>query len=537
MKTKFPLLFSTVLVCTSTLLAQPKISIPSFSRQENDLTARINAPKKDQNGDVCAIIKVVTPETGFIWEPDRLGIIAVETKVGEYWLYVPWGAKHLTIKHEKFGILRDYMYPIPIEKATVYILQLVTEQQAPQHLVINVEPAEASVYLNGQFVKTGTYQDKVNPGSYPYRVDAPLYHTETGKIEVVDAEIVLNVKLKPAFGYISVKTAPEQDAKVYIDGKLELQTTPYLSAPFASGEHRLQVIKEMYQQSAQIVTVRDGEVTELNLILKPNFANVNITAPAEAVIYINDERKGTGNWQGRLNVGIYSLKATLDNHRPAIQNIEIIAGDKPTVDLQPIPITGSLDVTTEPSGATIAIDGKIVGTSPNTISKLLIGDYMVVLNKVGYPPMNKKVTISEGKRTELNEALISDTPVKLVENPVVSNVNNSNNQKAATKDCEEKEIGDFCFTNRKNFVVDLIYGKGPLFPTVADGKITIQPGQTSCLYELQDGAWRYYYSDPSRRVHTGYAQSTVGGFDDTAPATVSGQFMVEKCKSQTLIIQ
>ena len=537
MKIKFQLVFSLLLVCSSTLLAQPKMRIPSFSRQENDLTARVDAPKKDQNGDVCAIIKVVTPETGFNWEPDRLGIIAVETKVGEYWLYIPWGAKRLTIKHEKFGVLRDYMYPIPIEKATVYILELVAEQPVQQHLVIHTEPADASVYLNGQFVATGTYQADVKPGSCPYRVEAPLYHTESGKIEIVDSEIVLNVKLKPAFGYLSVTTTPEQDAKITIDVNLLFQTTPYQSAPLASGEYRLQVIKDMYQPSAQIVTVRDGQVTELNLVLKPNFANVNITAPTEAVIYINDERKGTGTWQGRLNVGAYSVKATLDNHRPAIQNIEVVSGDKPTIDLQPIPITGSLDVMTEPSGATIAIDGKIVGTSPNSISKLLIGDYMVVLNKVGYSPINKKVTINEGKRTELNEILINNTPIRPSGNSTVSDANNSNNQKTASKDCEEKEIGDFCFTNRKNFVVDLIYGKGPLFQTVADGKITIQPGQTSCLYELQDGAWRFYYSDPSRRVHTGYAQSTVGGFDDTASATVSGQFMVEKCKSQTLIIQ
>lgn len=537
MNTKFLLLFSMVLVCVSTLFAQPKISIPSFSRQENDLSARIDAPKKDQNGDVCAIIKVVTPETGFNWEPDRLGIIAVETKVGEYWLYIPWGAKRLTIKHEKFGILRDYMYPIPIEKATVYVLELIVEQPVQQHLVINTEPADASVYLNGQFVTSGRYQSDVKPGIYTYRIEAPLYHAETGKIEIVDSEMVQTVKLKPAHGYLSVSTTPEQEAKVTIDGKLELQTTPYLSAPLASGDHRLQVIKEMYQPNAQIVTVRDGQVTELNLVLKPNFANVIITAPTEAAIYINDIQKGAGTWQGRLNVGVYTLKATLDKHRPAIQNIEVLSGDKPTVDLQPIPITGSLVVMTEPSGATIAIDGKIVGASPNTISKLLIGDYMVVLSQVGYPPVNKKITISDGNRTELNEILINNTPNRPSENSVASESNNSNNQKAANKDCEQKEIGDFCFTNRKNFVVDLIYGKGPLFPTVADGKITLQPGQTSCLYELQEGAWGFYYSDPSRRVHTGYAQSTVGGFDDTAPATVSGQFRVEKCKSQTLIIQ
>ena len=63
-KTLFPLLL--LLLGGSTLLAQPKISVKSFERKENDMTARIDAPKKDQNGDVCAIIKVVTLQTGFI---------------------------------------------------------------------------------------------------------------------------------------------------------------------------------------------------------------------------------------------------------------------------------------------------------------------------------------------------------------------------------------------------------------------------------------------------------------------------------------
>ena len=98
-KTQLPLLL--MLLWSSTLLAQPKISIKSFERKENDMTARIDAPKKDQNGDVCAIIKVVTPQTGFIWEPDGLGIVSAEYKTGQYWLYVPYGAKRLTIKHDK----------------------------------------------------------------------------------------------------------------------------------------------------------------------------------------------------------------------------------------------------------------------------------------------------------------------------------------------------------------------------------------------------------------------------------------------------
>ncbi|MCX6307716.1 MAG: PEGA domain-containing protein, partial [Bacteroidia bacterium] len=103
-----------------------EIAGKSFRKLESDLTARVDEPKKDQNGDLCAIIKVVTTQTGFGWEPDGLGIVAAVPKMGEFWLYIPYGAKRLTIKHPQLGILRDYLYPLPIEKATVYELVLIT---------------------------------------------------------------------------------------------------------------------------------------------------------------------------------------------------------------------------------------------------------------------------------------------------------------------------------------------------------------------------------------------------------------------------
>lgn len=38
------------------------------------MTARIDAPKKDQNGDVFAIIKVIATQIGF-WEINIVGIV------------------------------------------------------------------------------------------------------------------------------------------------------------------------------------------------------------------------------------------------------------------------------------------------------------------------------------------------------------------------------------------------------------------------------------------------------------------------------
>lgn len=81
-----------------------QISVQSFRKLETDLSARGSEGRTDQNGDRCAIIKIVTTETGFDFDPDALGSMGSIQKKGEVWLYVPYGARRLTIRHARLGI-------------------------------------------------------------------------------------------------------------------------------------------------------------------------------------------------------------------------------------------------------------------------------------------------------------------------------------------------------------------------------------------------------------------------------------------------
>lgn len=403
-----------------------EIAVKSFVKQETDMTAKIDAPVIDQNGDVCALIKVVTTQTGFNFDCGQLGIMKTVQKPAEIWIYVPYGTKKITITHAQLGKLSNYFFNQPIEKATVYEMVLtsgrvettVVEEISSQWLVIRPQPDNALIYVDDNFVKTGEYQGKLKPGSYTYRVEALLYHPEAGKVEVSDAKKELNVVLKPAFGYIDLTSSPEAGATVNIDGREQSKVTPFVSEPLASGEHTVQVVKDMFQPVVKRITVTDGQTTPINFTLTPNFAELSITAPADANLFVNNQQKGIGTWQGRLNTGVYSLEARKDKHRPAKQDIEVVAGDKRVVDLQPAPIYGSLDVMTTPSGASIALNQKEYGTTPNTVDKLLIGDYTVQLSKPGYATVNKTVTVTEGKSTEVNETLANGKAVTISSTPV-----------------------------------------------------------------------------------------------------------------------
>lgn len=126
-----------VICCPAALAQQSKIAVASFNRMETDITARVTAPKKDQNGEVCALIRIVTNVKDLMFEPDALGITARENKIGEIWLYVPRGARRISILHDQLGILRNYFYPDIIEKGTVYEMVLNTGDSEDKPVVEN----------------------------------------------------------------------------------------------------------------------------------------------------------------------------------------------------------------------------------------------------------------------------------------------------------------------------------------------------------------------------------------------------------------
>ncbi len=408
---KKTLFFCLLLFSITQLIAQQNLSVKSFKKLPNDLDARVNEPVKDQNGDKCAIIKVVTTQTGFSFDCGQIGIIKTVQKPSEIWVYLPYGAKRLTISHPNLGILRDYQIPVAVEKATVYELILISgtvvttvdETIASQWVVITPVPADAMIYINEKFVKKGIYQAKLKPGNYSYRIEAPKYHTEAGKIEIANIRKELAVQLKPAFGFITITSEPETGATIMIDGESINKTTQVGNMQLPSGNHTIQVIKDNYQPAVQKVSVTDGKTSTVNFLLNPNFSEISIKTHSNAEIFINNESKGKGVWIGRLASGIYSLEARMDKYKTARKDIDVVAGEKQEILLTPTPIYGAIDVVSVPAGATIGIDGKTYETTPNTIRDLEVGEHSIKLSKHGYENIEKKIIISEGKTTELSE--------------------------------------------------------------------------------------------------------------------------------------
>ena len=397
------------------------LSVKTFRLLSNDMTASsIEGKRIDQNNEVAALIKVVTAETGFVFEGGSLGIVDTKQKVGEIWVWVPRGLRKMTILHQDLGRLRDYQFPIEIEPERTYEMVLVSgttettikPSLRQQYLAFQITPPNATLEVNDQAWEVGsdgTAMKFVNFGTYTWRVQAPDYHPQAGKIVVNDPNNTqkVPVNLLPNFGWIEVTgEGLLQGASVYIDNMF-VGKAPCKSEAISSGQHLVRVSKERYEPYSEVVTVKDTETTKISPTLNAGFAEVTLQVDADAEIWVNNEKKGIRSWTGILGNGTYWIECKQENHDPSITTQEINASmNGRTIMLNPPhPIYGSLNVESTPAFASIFIDGEPMGETPKFVSELLVGQHELRLSKDGYVTRTETVVIVKGERTQVQAKL------------------------------------------------------------------------------------------------------------------------------------
>lgn len=420
-----------LLMFVATSLTAQNMSVASFRLLENDLTANTKGTMEtDFNGEVSALIKVVTTEKGFTFEGGMVGIVRVRQEIGEVWVYVPHGIKKITIRHDNLGVLRDYYFDIPIQKARTYEMVLttgrvetvVTHTVAKQFVVFNVNPADAIVELNDEVLSVdgdGVAQQLMPYGSYNYRVSRPNYHTEAGRITVTaEGKIEKNITLRPNYGWIKMSGSSDYNgAYVYIDNE-RVGQFPYTSKELKSGTHTVKVVKSMYKTYEQKVTVSDNETTELNVQLVANFANVTLAAGADCEIWVDGELRGKEQWSGPLQIGDYTVEVRKASHRNASEIVHISTTEERTVQLKsPTPIYASVEISSTPSRSTVYLDGKEVGTTPLLMNDVLVGSHRIVFKKEGYSSADKLVELQEGTENKVYVELSNMKEVSIVSYP------------------------------------------------------------------------------------------------------------------------
>lgn len=400
-----------LLAFVSGILSAQSLSVGKFQLLDNDLTANTRGTMKyDQNGEVAALIKVVTTETDFNFDVGSMGIVGTTQQKGEIWLYVPGGVQRITISHSKLGVLRNYYFPIPIEKGRTYELLLtssrvrtiIEDEVTAQYVVFKVTPQNAIVTIDNMpygLQPDGTVSQLLSYGKHSYRVDAPGFVSENGDVEVGSDRIILEVALKSSKGTVTLDCSMKE-AEIYLNGTFV--GTGSWTSQLDAAMYQVEVKREGHTSRTTSFTLQPQDEKTITLpVPQPIYGTVSITSqPIGATVYIDGEEIGTTPLlKGQILTGKRKLEFRMKDYQTVTMDVDIKEGqlNSFSTDLSDVLVA---IIRTQPTGATLNVDGKNLGETPY-LFKTTSGDYLISLNKTGYSIYKKKIHLDAGN-PELN---------------------------------------------------------------------------------------------------------------------------------------
>lgn len=318
---------------------QSQIEVGSFRLLENDFAAnRYATMVKDMNGEVAALIKIVTTEQGFVFDGGSVGIVKTKQHVGEIWVYVPYGIQRITIQHPRLGVLRDYYFPVAIEKACTYELVLKTPKAKNDTrkgmLNLVYTPVEAKVNLDGYDFPAGngSFQNLFNYGEYTYKLSARGYESKEGVFVIDSAKVNLRVEL-PKLPILTLK-APEADGAIYLDGVLV--GTGQWTDTVAIGTYTAEVRKEGFLSMPTTIELVSGDERTITLEAPQSLkAHLTVKSPVkDGQIYLNGELKGTTEWTGELDADTYEIELRMKNRTSLRDTVTLAQREQRTVTME-----------------------------------------------------------------------------------------------------------------------------------------------------------------------------------------------------------
>jgi serine/threonine protein kinase/TPR repeat protein/chaperone required for assembly of F1-ATPase len=274
-------------------------------------------------------------------------------------------------------------------------------------LSVQTAPSGAAILLDGK-------PPQVPPNTFthvpfgPHQLSATLDNYEPFKQDLqvrrgMNPEIRLELKLSQDIAALSVQTEPS-GAAILLDGKPpQIPPNTFTHVPF--GPHQLSATLDNYEPFKQDLQVRRGMNPEVRLELKQiqEIATLSVqTEPSGAAILLDGKPPQVPpRTFTHVPFGTHRLSATLDNYEPLEQDLQVRRGMNPEVrlELTQIQEIAALSVQTEPTGASILLDGKPPQVLPNTFIHVPFGSHQLSATLDGYEPIKQDIQARKGMNT------------------------------------------------------------------------------------------------------------------------------------------
>jgi formylglycine-generating enzyme required for sulfatase activity len=217
--------------------------------------------------------------------------------------------------------------------------------------------------------------------------------------------------------------ASPQDAEIEISGLSFNIGDNYL---LLKGDYDIVASAEGYYPLTQSIVVSDQATQELKLKLQPLPGNLLVTSEIED-IQVNIDGESAALVPGTIagiSPGAHQIEFSKYRYFPLQQAIDIVGlGTTQSMDISLLPAWGEMQFTSQPEGADLYIDNRLIGQTPLTTEVLETGSTLL-LKRPGYKDFEKEVSVKAGTSAEhpTVKLIVSDGLLDLSSNPSGANV-------------------------------------------------------------------------------------------------------------------
>ncbi|MCP4512326.1 MAG: PEGA domain-containing protein [Fuerstiella sp.] len=281
-------------------------------------------------------------------------------------------------------------------------------QKLPGHLQVRTAPVEgATIWLDDLLRgRSPVIIESIPPGTHSIRILADRYLPVIDAIDIQgrDLKQVLDVTLKPAWAKVSLSSVPA-GANVYVDDQIVGQTP--MAAEILHGTHRLRIHLSGYKAwHDQLTTVANEPVIIPQVTLQLADAILLLSSsPAQATVTTNGEYQGQTPVELALPPGKpVVVRLFKEGYQRISRTFSLESGDEKRVRLDLTPELSRVAVITEPAGAQLYVDGKLMGSASQTI-ELTTREHRIRVSKPGYVDHLATVTPRSGIEQQLRVRL------------------------------------------------------------------------------------------------------------------------------------
>ena len=329
---------------------------------------------------------------------------------------LPEGNHILVAEKEGYQTLRRTISTLEGEQTTVTL-----NMEAQTALaVIHTDPSGADVTIDGiSRGKTPLLITDLPLGKHRVKLEVTGFQPKEVELNAADrTPLKLSVSLSSDSATLTINSRPS-GAEVLLNG-ISKGDTPLTVDRIPAGNVTLEIRSAGCNPYRQMLTLAAGQSESITAVLDelPSTLEVN-SIPDGARIYVDNEFRGTTPLKiSDLQPGSYRVRAELRGYSltPA-REITLKRADTVREEFRLTKNAGAMQITTEPAGVKVFVDGEELGTTKAkadesdtvsdalTIDLLGIGEHKVQLTRTGYFPLEFDITVEQNATVSSHQRL------------------------------------------------------------------------------------------------------------------------------------